>query len=62
MLLFDAISCFYIRNLIKQIGEFTEVICLWWKKKKYSYDDNFRDDEVEDLENGKNVDSDDDDD
>ena len=32
------------------------------KKEKYSYDDNFRDDEVEDLENGKNVDSDDDDD
>ena len=28
--------------------------------KKYSYDDNFRDDEVEDLENGKNVDNDDD--
>ena len=34
----------------------------WWKMKKYSYDDNFRDDEVEDLENGKNVDNDDDDD
>ena len=30
--------------------------------KKFSYDDNFRDDEVEDLENGKNVDNDDDDD
>ena len=62
MLYHDAIWCCYIRNLIKQIGEFTEVICLWWKNKKYSYDDNFRDDEVEDLENGKNVDNDDDDD
>ena len=61
MLYHDAIWC-YIRNLIKQIGEFTEVICFWWKKKKYSYDDNFRDDEVEDLENGKNVDNNDDDD
>ena len=32
------------------------------KKEKYSYDNNFRDDEVEDLENGKNVDNNDDDD
>ena len=30
--------------------------------KKFSYDDNFRDDEVEDLENDKNVDNDDGDD